>query len=692
MSSGIDLSFDLSFSNSKSVDLYDLSGEGSKFFITVNGKYGRYVKDFSCNYWPSTYSIQKIETIKRETAAMVDSSFAYSTSAVKDVSFDMVLKTGTIKAATVFTVKQGDRNVNCLPSTDPLDLSYDVTSLLFYNMHSSGEWYQKMVSVLSKVENGFESLDVIIKNDVNYVVGYTLKNGTKFVSPINTRSSQFVTSVTTDSNRNACCEKVGMLGGQIKPNGIGDANNRLHKFISDSSGYMGSVFKHGDFFTSNFNDSKTVKALHLGMYNNQAVSNRVFGFAIGNYKSINFYNTNFYDIRGQFPTTYFFHNYNTYNFNFFINSDRARKSDFFNSQSVSPAKKLLTFIWVKPPVDSYNDIYTVKEYEESGEFEPPHVNNYYLYNNQSTVSSHNDDQYCWNFNWYTQNSYIRFVKLMGDVSGLVIGNDGDLKYNDLVNNLNGSKKHRDIWELNWKTYTGSSEAEAIAAATKYHTDLWKAANSSYNYLSIHVPKNILDPNNSFRYIRLILKQLPNIDTNDNSGTLISQVAFYYAEDHIDDTSPSSFNVNDLGAYQDISTNIIQYGGLNSNAINVFQISSQSDWNHKSSIYIQAIEDDTQSISISHRGNTLANVAYYEVDYRRIIRANYMAIGGISPRGISAYPENLRVYLQVSDDNSSWTPMYLTWMDGQTKRNTEDYYFYSGSTDISYQKFKIETTS
>ena len=135
----------------QALNLHDLSGDGSKFFITVNGKYGASPVDFSCNMWPSTYSQYKIEAIKRETDSLTDSSFNYfsgvqGSQGVKDVSFDMSLVTGSVDACTVFYVKQGDKSVNCLtPTTAGSEISHELGSMIFYNLYdTAGGWYQKM--------------------------------------------------------------------------------------------------------------------------------------------------------------------------------------------------------------------------------------------------------------------------------------------------------------------------------------------------------------------------------------------------------------------------------------------------------------------------------------------------------------------------------------------------------------------
>lgn len=143
MATGTDLSFVVNVPTA--VDLYDLSGEGSKFFITVNGRYGVGGEDFSCNMWPHTYSTYKIETIKRETAALRDSSFVY-VSTVKDVSFDMSYVTGTLNACTKFNVNQGDKSVSCLPDTAVgTGISHELSDMIFYNLYDKvGGWYSKV--------------------------------------------------------------------------------------------------------------------------------------------------------------------------------------------------------------------------------------------------------------------------------------------------------------------------------------------------------------------------------------------------------------------------------------------------------------------------------------------------------------------------------------------------------------------
>lgn len=144
MAQSIDLSFVLTLDDDKFVNLQDLSGESSKFFITVNGKYGPAGTDFSCNFWPHTYSSAKIETLKRETHALVDSSFVYaSPTAVKDISFEMLFNKGEVKRTGKFTIKQGDKAVSCLPQT--YDGSHSLLDLYFYNlMDVTGAVYQRM--------------------------------------------------------------------------------------------------------------------------------------------------------------------------------------------------------------------------------------------------------------------------------------------------------------------------------------------------------------------------------------------------------------------------------------------------------------------------------------------------------------------------------------------------------------------
>ena len=141
MAQGTDLSFIVNLSNNKFVNLYDLShNDSSKFFITVNGKYGGTGIDFSCNFWPHTYSSHKIETLKRETHALVDSSFVYAT--VKDISFDMSFNSGQVERTASFTVKQRDKNVSCLPVNTA---SHELLDLYFYNLFDvSGQMYQRI--------------------------------------------------------------------------------------------------------------------------------------------------------------------------------------------------------------------------------------------------------------------------------------------------------------------------------------------------------------------------------------------------------------------------------------------------------------------------------------------------------------------------------------------------------------------
>jgi hypothetical protein len=129
-----------------SFDLYDLSGDGSKYFFTVNGKYSDKGTDFSVNYWPHTYSPYKIETIKRETAALQDSSFVY-TSDVSDISFTMMVVpgggNGTTRDCSKFNVRQADKSVQ-LHSGINNGISYELKNFIFYNLFdTTGQWYQK---------------------------------------------------------------------------------------------------------------------------------------------------------------------------------------------------------------------------------------------------------------------------------------------------------------------------------------------------------------------------------------------------------------------------------------------------------------------------------------------------------------------------------------------------------------------
>ena len=166
MAQGIDLSFIVNLSNNKFVNLYDPShNDSSKFFITVNGKYGGTGIDFSCNFWPHTYSSHKIETLKRETHALVDSSFVYAT--VKDISFDMSFNSGQVERTASFTVKQGDRNVSCLPVNTA---SHELLDMYFYNLIDvSGEVYQKMKNSKKRSDKyvGYRLVFRMVFNDSN---------------------------------------------------------------------------------------------------------------------------------------------------------------------------------------------------------------------------------------------------------------------------------------------------------------------------------------------------------------------------------------------------------------------------------------------------------------------------------------------------------------------------------------------
>lgn len=146
----MDVSMDFKLKASTAFDLYDLSGDGSKYFFTANGKYtkppatGAPNTDFSVNYWPSSYSPYKIETIKRETAALQDSSFVY-TSDVSDISFTMsvVPGNGTTRDCTKFNVRQADKSVQ-VHSGIGNGISYELKDFIFYNLFdTTGQWYQK---------------------------------------------------------------------------------------------------------------------------------------------------------------------------------------------------------------------------------------------------------------------------------------------------------------------------------------------------------------------------------------------------------------------------------------------------------------------------------------------------------------------------------------------------------------------
>ena len=169
---GFDLSMDFILTSPKTVDLYDLSGDGSKFFVTVIGKYNDAVNlapntDCSCNFFPHTYSPYKIEALKREMDSLTGSSFSYITSSgtsPPDVSFVMSSKTGSVDNSSKFRISQGDRNVSFLPSAAGSDMSYQLSSFIFYNlMDRGGRFYQKMefetVVRQTRVRMGLKSND-----------------------------------------------------------------------------------------------------------------------------------------------------------------------------------------------------------------------------------------------------------------------------------------------------------------------------------------------------------------------------------------------------------------------------------------------------------------------------------------------------------------------------------------------------
>ena len=182
MAQNTDLSFVVNLSNDKFVNLYDLSAsDSSKFFITVNGKYGATGTDFSCNFWPHTYSSHKIETLKRETHALVDSSFVYSTS-VKDISFDMSFNSGQVERTASFTVKQGDDGVSCLPVTTA---SHELLDLYFYNLFDvSGQMYQRVkagsIPIYDKIQTNTNT------GTVKLWSFETASNGASYTPPHNT--------------------------------------------------------------------------------------------------------------------------------------------------------------------------------------------------------------------------------------------------------------------------------------------------------------------------------------------------------------------------------------------------------------------------------------------------------------------------------------------------------------------------
>lgn len=151
---GFDLSMDFTLTSPKTVDLYDLSGDGSKFFVTVIGKYNDAVNlapntDCSCNFFPHTYSAYKIEALKREMDSLADSLFSYMDIAtVPDVSFVMSSEPGSVDNSEKFRISQGDQNVSFLPSGVNIHgtgISYEMSSFIFYNlMDTGGRFYQKM--------------------------------------------------------------------------------------------------------------------------------------------------------------------------------------------------------------------------------------------------------------------------------------------------------------------------------------------------------------------------------------------------------------------------------------------------------------------------------------------------------------------------------------------------------------------
>ena len=230
MSAGTDLSFAVNVG--KAVDLYDLSGGGSKFFITVKGKYGG-ATEFSCNMWPSTYNKYKIETIKRETEELGDNSFSYmSTSLVKDVSFDMSYVTGTVNACTKFYVNQGDRSVSCLPGTG--SGSHSLDEMIFYNLYDmSGGWYSKVKGELA----------IVVPQHI-----LELKSGTNGSSVIES------TNQYTLENRNIADNGAGGLQWVTTANIL--RNGKTSALHFDNDGFIKTVSINGsnklDFGTNNW--------------------------------------------------------------------------------------------------------------------------------------------------------------------------------------------------------------------------------------------------------------------------------------------------------------------------------------------------------------------------------------------------------------------------------------------------------
>lgn len=140
-----DLSLNFKFNEGISCNLNNLSNQGSKTFININGKYGTTSinNDFSCNLFPNTFTPYKNESIKRDTS-LLDSSFNYSNNA-PDISFQFKINSGTPKNCTSFLIKQSDKNVRFLPNGSPESVSFELLDIYLYNIFdTNGVFYQKM--------------------------------------------------------------------------------------------------------------------------------------------------------------------------------------------------------------------------------------------------------------------------------------------------------------------------------------------------------------------------------------------------------------------------------------------------------------------------------------------------------------------------------------------------------------------
>ena len=146
-----DFSMDLTVDGGNTVNLYDLSGDGSKFFMMASGKYGTSTTpttDFSCNFFPHTYSLYKMNALKREMEEL-DSSFKYSsTIIVPDVSFVMHVVTpngGTFEDCSKVRIqKSPSSNMSLLPQAGG-NQNYEFSEYVFYNLFDkNGKFYHKM--------------------------------------------------------------------------------------------------------------------------------------------------------------------------------------------------------------------------------------------------------------------------------------------------------------------------------------------------------------------------------------------------------------------------------------------------------------------------------------------------------------------------------------------------------------------